>query len=160
MKTLPILIQDTREQLPFRFDAEKVRVEVACLPAGDYSVKGYECRVAVERKSLEDLVGTVIRAKGRFERELDKLVECDRAWIVVEGSLTDLHEHHFRSMVHPSAVIGSCVAIAVDYGIPVLWADDAEKAADLTQRLLIRYHDNAMRDARQSEMAFPQATGE
>lgn len=83
------IIVDTREQHPFEFrgytapakyrDKEGNRipliipVEVATLKTGDYSIKGYEEVMAIERKSLQDAYSTWCHGKDRFERELERL---------------------------------------------------------------------------------------
>ena len=69
---MPVIV-DTREQEPYGFDPKLVTPVRRALPAGDYSVAGLEWTVAVERKTLDDFVGTVIRARGRFYRELRRL---------------------------------------------------------------------------------------
>jgi len=54
----PTLIIDSMEQKPYSFKAFRkwfVAIERRKLPAGDYSIAGLEDRVAVERKSLQDL---------------------------------------------------------------------------------------------------------
>ena len=60
------IVIDTREQEPYSFDSRLVAAVRRALPAGDYSVEGMEERVAVERKSLDDFVSTVIHARRRF----------------------------------------------------------------------------------------------
>lgn len=52
------IIVDTREQAPFTFAHERYQVELetGALALGDYSLAGLSDRVAVERKSLADLV--------------------------------------------------------------------------------------------------------
>jgi len=57
---------DTREQLPFSFqqihmDRKRafVMTQKRTLQTGDYSIVGYEDRLCVERKSLEDLYHTL-----------------------------------------------------------------------------------------------------
>ena len=67
-QALVTLIADTREQEPFSFDSRLVVVERRALPAGDYSVAGMEGVVAVERKTLDDFVSTVIHQRARFLR--------------------------------------------------------------------------------------------
>ena len=67
------VIIDTREQEPYGFNPRLVTPVRRALPAGDYSVAGLEQTVAVERKTLDDFVGTVMRARGRFYRELRRL---------------------------------------------------------------------------------------
>ena len=46
------ILIDSREQLPFTFQAYDVTPEVVGLPVGDYSLPGFQDRAAVERKSL------------------------------------------------------------------------------------------------------------
>lgn len=52
------IVIDSREKEPYTFACEVLKAK---LDAGDYSVHGFEHQVAVERKSLADFVGTVIR---------------------------------------------------------------------------------------------------
>ncbi len=67
---ITILI-DTREQAPFAFPG--MSTEAATLRAGDYSAHGLENEVAVERKSLPDLVACIGRERERFKAELVRL---------------------------------------------------------------------------------------
>ena len=69
----PVILIDSREQEGFSFDPAVADVERKGLPAGDYSVAGLIDRVAVERKSLDDFVSTVIHGRARFAIELKKL---------------------------------------------------------------------------------------
>jgi ERCC4-type nuclease len=60
-------IIDTREQLPL--DLSPLGSTSGTLATGDYSVKGLEHVVAVERKSLADLLGCVGQHRERFDRK-------------------------------------------------------------------------------------------
>ena len=91
-----VVLIDTREQLPYSFDgitadAEhgggtwQVRTEVRGIPSGDYSLDGFADRVAVERKSVADLFGTIGAGRDRFVRELERLDAMPYAAVVVEG---------------------------------------------------------------------------
>ena len=74
------LIVDSREQSPFSFKGpryEDVTVEVGTLTVGDYSLAGLTDKVAVERKSLPDLVACLGRERERFERELQRGAALD-----------------------------------------------------------------------------------
>lgn len=87
---MKILI-DSREQRPFEFASFDVAPETATLPCGDYSLPGFVDRVAVERKSLDDLVGCLVgKNRDRFERELARDGHYKLFSVVVEGSLADL----------------------------------------------------------------------
>ena len=50
-------IIDTREQLPL--DLAPLRMKRGTLATGDYSIKGMEHVVSLERKSLDDLLGCI-----------------------------------------------------------------------------------------------------
>ena len=93
------VVVDTREQEPYHFDPESVTATRRALPAGDYSLERWEDQVAVERKTLEDLVGTVIRSRKRFRkgRGFDQ-------WYGFLGAAADhWHPELFRNRhaVHP-----------------------------------------------------------
>jgi len=111
-----IVIVDTREKDEYTF-GEFVTIRQK-LDAGDYSVAGLEDRIAIERKNLDDFVGTVIYQKERFHEELVRLARMDFAAIVVEASLTDILEHRYKSGVRPASVIGAAVAVMVEYRVP------------------------------------------
>ena len=134
------VVVDTREQEPLSFDPLKVDVERRVLPAGDYSVAGYEHRVGVERKSLSDFVGSVIRARRRFAAELERLRSYDFACVVVEGSLADVFGRRYRSGAEPASVFGAVISIIVDFGIPVYFCSDRQIACRFVQDYLLRIH--------------------
>lgn len=134
------VVVDTREQQPYEFNPELVSTVRRALPAGDYSLEGYEATVAAERKSLEDYVASVVGARERFARELRALAEYDLACVVVEATLEDIHAHRYRSGAHPSAVIGATHSIIVDHGVPVFFCGDRQLACRFVEGLLCRYH--------------------
>jgi ERCC4-type nuclease len=136
----PTIIVDTREREPWAFDPTLAAVERRALPAGDYSIAGLETRVAVERKSLDDLVSTVIRDRARFGRELRRFDTYDAACIVVEASLADLAAGRFRGAASPASVLGAVIAIIVDTGVPVFFCSDRQLACRFAQDYLLRFH--------------------
>ena len=135
-----VIVVDTREQEPYAFDPARVATVRRALPAGDYSLDGYEASVAAERKSLEDYVASVVSARTRFARELRALAEYDLACVVVEATLDDVLAHRYRSGAHPSAVLGATLSIIVDHGVPVFFCGDRQLACRFVEGLLCRYH--------------------
>jgi DNA excision repair protein ERCC-4 len=134
------IITDSREQEEFAFDPVRVDTERHALLAGDYSLAGYADRVAVERKSLDDFVSTVIRSRKRFATELRRLRDLEFACIVVEGSLADVFARNYRSGATPASVFGAVISIIVDHGIPVFFCADRQIACRFTQDYLLRVH--------------------
>ena len=139
MNQTPIIV-DTRERMPYVFDSQFVQVTRSALPAGDYSLVGYERRVAVERKSLGDFVQSVIHNRARFEREIIKLREYDAACVLIEAELGDVVAHRYRGYAHPNAVIGSAIALFVDHGVPFIFGSTREIAGRFTAGFLQRYY--------------------
>ena len=130
------IVIDSREQEPYTFACEVLKAK---LDAGDYSVAGFEQRVAVERKSLRDFVGTVIHDFDRFTRELAKLSAMEAACIVVEADLTavlcGLHHDALRA-VAPQSLLGSSTYIAIKYRVPVYWCGSRPAAVRFTDAYL------------------------
>lgn len=134
------IVVDTREQEPYAFDPKHVIVTRKALPAGDYSIEGHENSVAVERKTLEDFVSTVIRSRKRFKRELQRLSGYEFACIVVEADLSDVLGGRYRSGANPNAVLGTVLSIVVDFDIPVFFCSDRQAACRFVEGYLIRLH--------------------
>lgn len=135
---LPVVV-DTREQLPYEFDATRCTTTRGTLAAGDYSVAGHECAVGIERKSLDDYVQTIIHARERYTRELERFRGYRLAAVVVEATWQDIIDHCYTSRAHPNAVFGTTCCMIVDHGVPVYLLGDRALAARFTERLLRRY---------------------
>lgn len=101
-----IILTDTREQLPYTFSKYPVQTEFAALAAGDYSLKGFQDRVAVERKSIDDLIGCLIGSdRNRFEKELARAGSFERFAVVIEASLQDVSAGRYKSDMKPHAAL-------------------------------------------------------
>lgn len=135
---MSVIVVDTREQEPYQFNPARVAVVRRALPAGDYSVEGMETVVAVERKTVEDLVKTVIRERDRFVRELDRLALYQASCVVVEGNLSDVLEARYRCGAHPQSVLGAVVGIIVDHRVPVYFCADRQSARAFVEAYLLR----------------------
>jgi ERCC4-type nuclease len=134
------IVIDTREQEPYSFDPQLAEAVRRALPAGDYSVEGLEGRVAVERKSLDDFVSTVIHARRRFREELRKLAGYRAACVVVEAGVADVLLQRYRSEAHPNAVVGSALSLILDFGVPVFFCGNRQAACQFVQAYLLAAH--------------------
>jgi ERCC4-type nuclease len=130
------IIVDTREKAAYTFPCQTLHKK---LHAGDYSIEGFEQRVAVERKSLADFANTVIHDFERFAAELDKLAGMEAASIVVEADLDAvLRGQHAESLraVSPAALLGFAVHISLRWGVPVHWCGSRQAAVAFTEAFL------------------------
>jgi len=134
------IITDTREQEPYSFDPRLAAAVRRALPAGDYSVAGLESQVAVERKSLDDFVSTVIHSRERFRNELRKLAGYRAACVVVEAGVLDVMLHRYRGDAHPNAVVGSALSMILDFRIPVFFCSNRQAACQFVQAYLLAAH--------------------
>ena len=125
-------IIDTREKTPLHLGLATVG---ACLSTGDYSVRGLERLLSVERKSLPDLLACCGRDRPRFERELDRLRAYPSRCLVIESSWGELEVGCWRSSILPQQVIGSLLGWA-EMGIPLILAGDHRRAGKLVSRFL------------------------
>ncbi len=136
--SLPTIIIDTREKDPFPLVGYET--QVATLRTGDYSLLGFEDRVAVERKSKSDAYGCVGAGRKRFVECLERLAELDRAAIVIERSIEDFNRNPpARTKIDSRMAVGSYISWACKYRIPVFWCDNRGYAERITVRFLAAY---------------------
>lgn len=143
---LPVVI-DTREQAGhmFTFPEKTVEISRATLPAGDYSLRGMEWQVTIERKTIGDLVNTVIGNWMRFRKKLNRMSGFDTAVIAVEGDAGQIWRHEYESEAEPNQVFGRINGIWFDHGIPVLFWGNRQIAQLEAHRFLLlawrKYHE-------------------
>jgi len=128
-----VAIVDTREQHPL--DLAPLQTMTGGLTTGDYSLKGLEMEVAVERKSLSDLIGCVGVERARFDREVKRLLAYPVRALVVEATWQDVEVGGWRSKVTPAAALGSMLGW-IAAGLPVVMAEDHQRAGRYVSRLL------------------------
>ncbi len=134
MPAAPTVIIDTREQLPYCFSFAPVRVEK--LDAGDYSLAGFESEIAIERKSLQDFIGSITSGRERFKRELERMAGHSVKCIIVESDMLTVSVGDYRGAAKPSSVLGTAASLFLDYNIPVMFCSNRAVANDHTERLL------------------------
>lgn len=111
-------------------------IEVRNLEVADYVVSD---RVAVERKTVEDFLNSVIQ--NRLFMQIAKLKSAySRAVIIIEG------ENLYMGGVHPKAVRGAIASLIVDFGVSVLRTSSSRETAELIFALARREQEEKRRD--------------
>ena len=128
------VVIDTREQTPL--DLQPLLTVTGTLATGDYSVLGLETVVAVERKSLPDLIGCVGRERERFDREVQRLLAYPVRALIIEATWGDIEAGDWRGNVTPAQALGSVLGWIAS-GLPVLMAGDHARAGRYAGRLLL-----------------------
>jgi ERCC4-type nuclease len=134
------ILIDSREQNPLSFERYQAETEHVALPAGDYSLPGFEDLVAIERKELNDLIACLKGAnRDRFKRELARAQHYDLFCVVVESTLEDVSKGRYRSEMKPHAALQSIFAFTVRYGVSFVWAGNRAGAEYVSYSLLEKY---------------------
>lgn len=134
---------DTREKTAWTF-SPNISIEKKALPEGDYTIKGLESIVVIERKTLSDFVGSVL--KKRFKDELKRLAPYKYKTIAVEASVTDIINADYSSHIHPMSVLGAAISIHVYHSIPVLFWGNRQIAQVLAEKWLRRVWKKEMKN--------------
>ena len=133
-KAPPKVVIDTREQAPLTFtNLPTVR---GTLDTGDYSVSGLEHLIAVERKSLPDLLACLGHGRDRFKRELQRLRAYRFRLLLVEADAATIERGAWRSQLKPAHVFGALASWTATYGLPVWLAGTHKAAGEFTERFL------------------------
>jgi len=116
-----MLIQDSREQSPLLFNEKDFDdIVVEGLSVGDYGcrVDGTLIPIIFERKSLNDLWGTMLKGHKRFERELARAEKAGIALILaIEGSMTDVYEGCKYSKFKGESMLKMLASFRVRHGL-------------------------------------------
>jgi hypothetical protein len=168
------ILVDTNESQPFTFDGLigdadvkyaplAIHTEWRCLgryphSKGDYTIEGFEDRIAIERKAMDDAWGTVLgwetdhqRAhdqpgrRDRFEKELENLAKLDAAIVIVEASFADCLNEMPQfgvkdAKTNAKIFLRSVMAYQQDYRVPWFFCDSRRLAEVIAFRYLERFY--------------------
>ena len=129
---LQVLV-DTREQYAYRFATQQATTVKRALPCGDYGI-AVDGRLvaAVERKSLADLVSSLINGKLRYA--VGDLAALPRAAVVVEDRYSQIFKLNW---VRPSVVADGLAELQVRWPtVPITFAETRQLAEEWTYRYL------------------------
>jgi Fanconi anemia group M protein len=117
----PVIFADNREDMVVdRLGNFECIVKKKMLLVGDFIVSD---RIAVERKVSEDFIQSIV--DQRLFKQLKSLKEnFEKPILIIEGN--DLY-----GRLHPNAVRGALISIAIDANIPILWSKSPEETAGL-----------------------------
>lgn len=146
MELLDITI-DTREQTPWHFEPHQALTRIGTLRTGDYALTG-DSGFAVERKSLDDFLGTVSSGWARFQREIYRAKEAGfpSLPVIIEASLLQclfretedgrlVGPDHDHSRLTPAFVTKRIAELSL-LGCSVIFAENAAYASALAYAVL------------------------
>ncbi|MDL2266995.1 ERCC4 domain-containing protein [Desulfovibrio sp. OttesenSCG-928-G15] len=134
------IIIDSREQAPYQFSRyPDVTVQAATLVTGDYSLHGLQDRIGLERKTLDDLAGTLTKGRDRFQRECERGRGLEYFGLIIEASMEDVRNHNYRSQMTPQSLLQTLATYSVRYGLHVHWCGNRAGGEYMVYSLLQKY---------------------
>jgi hypothetical protein len=132
---------DTHERYPWTFAHQQATTRRRALEAGDYAVESNGVVVAaVERKSLADLVSTIVGGKLRYL--LADLATLPNAAVVVEDRYSAIFK---LERVRPAAIAEQLGEAAARFSsVPIVFAETRQLAQEWSYRFLgaaLEHHD-------------------
>lgn len=117
----------------------QVTVNTRHMKTGDYTVEEIKQLVVIERKTIEDLAGTMTRGRRRFVAELERMREFTFSAVVVEGSWIDLVRFvREQTEATPQSVQASLNAFIVRYPTQWLFRCGRREAETTALQLMVR----------------------
>ena len=130
-----LIVTDTREQAAFWPDSPRVT-----LHTGDVSVRGFEARIGVERKSVSDLLGSLGGVGGnrrrRFEAAFARLGQIERGAVVIEGGIAEIYKARRFGRITPAHAIGAMISWSARYRVPVYFCSSRTEAKSVCKTYL------------------------
>lgn len=103
------------------YDME-VEIKTGNLDVADYVVSD---RVAIERKTVDDFIGSLIKKDKLFNQLFNLKRTYKRPILILEG------DNIYKKAVHPNAIRGALATIAVDFSIPIINTKNQEETAEM-----------------------------
>ncbi len=127
------IVVDVHERYPYRFSGQQARTVKRGLSCGDYAVSaGGKLIASVERKSLADLVSSLLTGRLRFA--LGELAALPRAAVVVEDRYSQIFA---LDRVRPALVADGLAELQVRWpSIPIVFCENRKLAEEWTYRYL------------------------
>lgn len=161
-----VVLIDQQEKAPWLFQGITTRVaaglrrihvrtETGHLKTGDYSIRGHESRIIIERKSLSDLFGTVGSGRDRFRAEHERMAAIiaagGRAYVLLESCKAEWDASPpERCQVSPDAVTGTMDSWSWRYGVRWHMCGSRPAAEDMAWLLLNKYWTDLKRAERET----------
>jgi ERCC4-type nuclease len=127
------VLVDTREQLPIFSDYHK-RVK---LLVGDYSTVKLQKRFSIERKSMQDLYGSIVQGHVRFRKEMIRAENNGiKLCVFVEGTMDEFASLKFPGgslrKMKGETLLKIVTRMSDKYNVEFVWAKNRKEMAVLT----------------------------
>lgn len=149
MKTDPFtIIVDTREQMPWEFGLHATSREK--LDTGDYSMKGFEHLLAIERKrSVSEIANNI--TENRFVDVIDRLGKMPHSFMLFEFDVMDIYNYPVGSdipkkmwdklKISGNYIMKILVEIQLNHNIHIIYCGSASTAERIAVGIMKRIYE-------------------
>ena len=135
-----IFVDSREREMAKLLESLGIEVTVKNLEVGDYVVSD---RVAIERKTAQDFVASIIDPERNLFRQIADLARTyDRPVLILEGR--DL----YTTQMNAGSIRGAMISVAVDYGVPIIPTDNKNETVAVIALLARR----EMREGREPKV--------
>lgn len=122
-----VVIVDTREQNPLWLPKPMKDLVImrGTLSNGDYSIRGYEDKFAIERKQ-NDIFAYLTSEREKTKLKLERLMAYEFKALVIEFEESELYMPHFFTDISPEVIRQSLVSFEIKYGVHVFYGGRKE----------------------------------
>jgi Fanconi anemia group M protein len=125
-----ILVDPREREMGKLLEARGLEVTLKNLEVGDYVLSD---KVAVERKTSQDFVSSIIDPERNLFRQIEDLSRSyDRPVLILEGR--DL----YTRQVSAASILGALAAVAVGYKVPIIPTEDQNETVSVLALLAAR----------------------
>ncbi|MBS4729412.1 Lsr2 family protein [Mycobacterium sp. SM1] len=131
------VVVDAHERYGYTFSGKPVATTRQALPCGDYGLMANGRLIAVvERKSLSDLVSSLL--SGKLKYQMTDLATVPRAVVVVEDRFSELFT---MTVARPAVVADGLAEVQVAFpNVPIVFCQTRKLAQEYTYRYLAAAH--------------------
>lgn len=127
-----IFVDPREREMGKLLETQGLEITLKNLEVGDYIISD---RIAIERKTADDFVASIIDPERNIFRQISDLSRTyEKPVLILEGR--DL----YTRQINPNSIRGALAAIAVDYGIPIIPTESREETASVIAMLAAREH--------------------
>ncbi len=124
-----------------------IKQECRRLLTADYTIDG--CPVFIERKSKDDILGSITHGHDRFRAEHCRMQEIvaagGKCFVVIEANFNEVIEELASGtssrQIHPASLEGICASWPAAFSVPWYWCGDRRTAEKFAFRLLRTWHE-------------------
>lgn len=142
-----VIIQDTREKEPWDFSFYDIDTEVRKLDTGDYSIKGLEHKLCIERKRTTGEIAINLGSKiDTFTRELERMKEIEFKYLIFEFDIKTLQSFPALSGIPKEALKGirmnagfmikSLERLESEYGFETIYCSSKDQANEIAYQIM------------------------